>query len=234
MSRHSRHPELHRAERVGWLRAAVLGANDGIVSVAGLVVGVAASGASASTILATGVAGTVAGAMSMAAGEYVSVQTQADTEDADLAMEKRELREDPHSELEELAAIYRHRGLDPLLARQVAEQLTAHDALGAHARDELGITDTLRARPLQAALASAGAFTCGAALPVLTSLLAPVDKVAMITTGSTLLGLCLTGAMAARAGGAPPVRGAIRVMFWGALAMAAAAGVGRLFGAHVA
>ncbi|PSM12758.1 VIT1/CCC1 transporter family protein [Stenotrophomonas maltophilia] len=234
MSRHSRHPELHRSERVGWLRAAVLGANDGIVSVAGLVVGVAASGASASTILATGVAGTVAGAMSMAAGEYVSVQTQADTEDADLAMEKRELHEDPHSELEELTAIYRHRGLDPALARQVAEQLTAHDALGAHARDELGITDTLRARPLQAALASAGAFTCGAALPVLTSLLAPVDKVAMITTGSTLLGLCLTGAMAARAGGAPPVRGAIRVMFWGALAMAAAAGVGRLFGAHVA
>ncbi|HEL3811793.1 MULTISPECIES: VIT family protein [Stenotrophomonas] len=234
MSRHSRHPELHRSERVGWLRAAVLGANDGIVSVAGLVVGVAASGASAATILATGVAGTVAGAMSMAAGEYVSVQTQADTEDADLAMEKRELHEDPHSELEELAAIYRHRGLDPALARQVAEQLTAHDALGAHARDELGITDTLRARPLQAALASAGAFTCGAALPVLTSLLTPVDKVAVITTGSTLLGLCLTGAMAARAGGAPPVRGAIRVMFWGALAMAAAAGVGRLFGAHVA
>ncbi|HGM7287135.1 TPA: VIT family protein [Stenotrophomonas maltophilia] len=233
MSRHSRHPELHRSERVGWLRAAVLGANDGIVSVAGLVVGVAASGASAATILATGVAGTVAGAMSMAAGEYVSVQTQADTEDADLAMEKRELHEDPHSELEELTAIYRHRGLEPALARQVAEQLTAHDALGAHARDELGITDTLRARPMQAALASAGAFTCGAALPVLTALLAPVDKVAMMTTASTLLGLCLTGAMAAQAGGAPPVRGAIRVMFWGALAMAAAAGVGRLLGAHV-
>mgnify|MGYP003585036680 CR=1 FL=1 len=234
MSRHSRHPELHRSERVGWLRAAVLGANDGIVSVAGLVVGVAASGASASTILATGVAGTVAGAMSLAAGEYVSVQTQAETEEADLAMEKRELHEDPHSELEELAGIYRHRGLDPALARQVAEQLTAHDALGAHARDELGITDTLRARPLQAALASAGAFTCGAALPVLTSLLAPVDKVALITTGSTLLGLCLTGAMADRAGGAPPVRRGVGVMFWGALAMAAAAGVGRLFGAHVA
>ncbi|ELC7323454.1 VIT family protein [Stenotrophomonas maltophilia] len=234
MSRHSRHPELHRSERVGWLRAAVLGANDGIVSVAGLVVGVAASGASAATILATGVAGTVAGAMSMAAGEYVSVQTQADTEDADLAMEKRELHEDPHSELEELAAIYRHRGLERALARQVAEQLTAHDALGAHARDELGITDTLRARPLQAALASAGAFTCGAALPVLTALLAPVDKVAMMTTASTLLGLCLTGAMAARAGGAPPLRGALRVVFWGALAMAAAAGVGRLLGAHVA
>lgn len=233
MSRHSRHPELHRSERVGWLRAAVLGANDGIVSVAGLVVGVAAGGASATTILATGVAGTVAGAMSMAAGEYVSVQTQADTEDADLAMERRELRENPHSELEELASIYRHRGLEPTLARQVAEQLTAHDALGAHARDELGITDTLRARPLQAALASAGAFTCGAALPVLTALLAPVDRVALMTTASTLLGLCLTGAVAARAGGAPPVRGAIRVMFWGALAMAAAAGVGRLFGAHV-
>ncbi|HDS1126689.1 TPA: VIT family protein [Stenotrophomonas maltophilia] len=233
MSRHSRHPELHRSERVGWLRAAVLGANDGIVSVAGLVVGVAASGAPASTILATGVAGTVAGAMSMAAGEYVSVQTQADTEAADLAAEKRELHEDPHSELEELSAIYRHRGLDPVLARQVAEQLTAHDALGAHARDELGITDTLRARPLQAALASAGAFTCGAALPVLTALLAPVDKVAMITTASTLLGLCLTGAMAAQAGGAPPVRGAVRVMFWGALAMAAAAAVGRLLGTHV-
>ncbi|MEX0180532.1 MULTISPECIES: VIT1/CCC1 transporter family protein [unclassified Stenotrophomonas] len=233
MSRHSRHPELHRADRVGWLRAAVLGANDGIVSVAGLVVGVAASGASANTILATGVAGTVAGAMSMAAGEYVSVQTQADTENADLAMEKRELHEDPHSELDELTAIYRHRGLEPALARQVAEQLTAHDALGAHARDELGITEELRARPLQAALASAGAFTCGAALPVLTALLAPVQNVATATTVSTLAGLCLTGAMAARAGGASPMRGALRVMFWGALAMAAAAGVGRLLGAHV-
>ncbi|WP_312705817.1 VIT1/CCC1 transporter family protein [Stenotrophomonas lactitubi] len=233
MSRHSRHPELHRADRVGWLRAAVLGANDGIVSVAGLVVGVAASGASANTILATGVAGTVAGAMSMAAGEYVSVQTQADTENADLAMEKRELHEDPHSELDELTAIYRHRGLEPALARQVAEQLTAHDALGAHARDELGITEELRARPLQAALASAGAFTCGAALPVLTALLAPVQNVATATTVSTLAGLCLTGAMAARAGGASPTRGALRVMFWGALAMAAAAGVGRLLGAHV-
>lgn len=233
MSRHSRHPELHRADRVGWLRAAVLGANDGIVSVAGLVVGVAASGASASTILATGVAGTVAGAMSMAAGEYVSVQTQADTENADLAMEKRELHEDPHSELDELTAIYRHRGLEPALARQVAEQLTAHDALGAHARDELGITEELRARPLQAALASAGAFTCGAALPVLTALLTPVQNVAPATTASTLAGLCLTGAMAARAGGASPTRGALRVMFWGALAMAAAAAVGRLLGAHV-
>lgn len=233
MSRHSRHPERHRADRVGWLRAAVLGANDGIVSIAGLLVGVAASGASASTILATGVAGTVAGAMSMAAGEYVSVQTQADTEAADLAVERGELHEDPHSELDELTAIYRHRGLEPALARQVAEQLTAHDALGAHARDELGITDELRARPLQAALASAGAFTCGAALPVLTALLAPTQSVATATTLSTLVGLCLTGAMAARAGGAPPLRGALRVLFWGALAMAAAAGVGRLLGAHV-
>ena len=229
MSRHSRHPELHRSERVGWLRAAVLGANDGIVSVAGLVVGVAASGASAATILATGVAGTVAGAMSMAAGEYVSVQTQADTEDADLAMEKRELHEDPHSELEELAAIYRHRGLSPDLAHEVATQLTAHDALGAHARDELGITEELRARPMQAAMASAGAFVSGAALPVLTALLAPHAVVGQATTLVTLLGLCLTGTLAAHAGGAPRLRGAVRVTFWGAIAMAAAALVGRLF-----
>ena len=228
MSR-SRHPEVHRSDRVGWLRAAVLGANDGIVSVAGLVVGIAASGASASTVLATGIAGTVAGAMSMAAGEYVSVQSQADTETADLAVEKRELHEDPHSELEELAAIYRHRGLPPDLAQQVAVQLTAHDALAAHARDELGITDELRARPLQAAMASAAAFICGAALPVLTALLAPHAYVAQVTTAATLVGLGLTGAMAARAGGAPPLRGAVRVMFWGALAMAAAALIGQLF-----
>ncbi|MGE8215584.1 MAG: VIT1/CCC1 transporter family protein [Stenotrophomonas maltophilia] len=228
MSR-SRHPEVHRSDRVGWLRAAVLGANDGIVSVAGLVVGIAASGASASTVLATGIAGTVAGAMSMAAGEYVSVQSQADTETADLAVEKRELHEDPHSELEELAAIYRHRGLTPDLAQQVAVQLTAHDALAAHARDELGITEELRARPLQAAMASAAAFICGAALPVLTALLAPHAYVAQVTTAATLVGLGLTGAMAARAGGAPPLRGAVRVMFWGALAMAAAALIGQLF-----
>jgi len=187
MSR-SRHPEVHRSDRVGWLRAAVLGANDGIVSVAGLLVGIAASGASASTILATGIAGTVAGAMSMAAGEYVSVQSQADTERADLAVEKRELHEDPHSELEELAAIYRQRGLSPALAHEVATQLTAHDALGAHARDELGITEELRARPMQAALASAGAFVSGAALPVLTALLAPHAIVGQATTVVTLLG----------------------------------------------
>jgi len=230
----SPHKEVHRSDRVGWLRAAVLGANDGIVSVAGLVVGIAASGAPASTVLATGVAGTVAGAMSMAAGEYVSVQSQADTEHADLALERRELHEDPHTELEELAGIYRRRGLTPELAHQVAVQLTAHDALAAHARDELGITEELRARPLQAALASAGAFVAGATLPVLTALLAPHAHVAQITTASTLVGLCITGAMAAHAGGAPRLRGALRVMFWGALAMGAAAGVGRLFGAHVA
>lgn len=228
MSR-SRHPEVHRSDRVGWLRAAVLGANDGIVSVAGLVVGIAASGASASTILATGIAGTVAGAMSMAAGEYVSVQSQADTELADLAVEKRELHEDPHSELEELAAIYRHRGLSPDLAHEVATQLTAHDALGAHARDELGITEELRARPMQAAMASAGAFVSGAALPVLTALLAPHALVGQATTVVTLLGLCLTGTLAAHAGGAPRLRGALRVTFWGAIAMAAAALVGQLF-----
>jgi VIT1/CCC1 family predicted Fe2+/Mn2+ transporter len=228
MSR-SRHPEVHRSDRVGWLRAAVLGANDGIVSVAGLVVGIAASGASASTILATGIAGTVAGAMSMAAGEYVSVQSQADTELADLAVEKRELHEDPHSELEELAAIYRHRGLSPALAHEVATQLTAHDALGAHARDELGITEELRARPMQAALASAGAFVSGAALPVLTALLAPHAIVGQATTVVTLLGLCLTGTLAAHAGGASRLRGALRVTFWGAIAMAAAALDGQLF-----
>ncbi len=229
MSRSHHHREVHRSERVGWLRAAVLGANDGIVSVAGLVVGIAASGAPASTVLATGVAGTVAGAMSMAAGEYVSVKSQADTEHADLAVERHELATEPHAELQELAAIYRHRGLSPELAQQVAEQLTAHDALGAHARDELGITEELRARPLQAAMASAAAFIAGAALPVLTTLVAPHAHVAQITTASTLVGLCITGALAARAGGAPMARGAMRVMFWGALAMGAAAAIGRLF-----
>jgi len=225
---HSRSPEDHRSARSSWLRAAVLGANDGIVSVAGLVVGIAASGAPASTVLTTGIAGTVAGAMSMAAGEYVSVQSQADTEHADLAVERRELHEDPRSELEELAAIYRQRGLAPELAEEVARQLTAHDALGAHARDELGITEEMRARPLQAAMASAGAFIAGAALPVLTALLAPHAHVAQVTTASTLVGLSITGALAARAGGAPPLRGALRVMFWGALAMTAAAAIGKL------
>jgi len=224
-----RHRERHRTDRVGWLRAAVLGANDGIVSVAGLVVGVAASGASGSTILVTGVAGLVAGAMSMAAGEYVSVQSQADAEAAALAVETRELREMPDGELAELAQIYVKRGLDPVLARQVAQQLTAHDALASHMRDELGITEALRARPVQAALASAAAFTVGALLPIATTLLAPPDRVALVTTVATLAGLLVSGGLAARVGGAPVLRGAWRVGFWGAMAMAAAAAVGRLF-----
>lgn len=225
----SRNPERHRSHRVGWLRAAVLGANDGIVSVAGLVVGVAAAGADRDAVLVAGVAATVAGAMSMAAGEYVSVQSQADTEGADLAVERRELHEEPDEELDELAAIYSRRGLDPTLARTVAEQLTRHDALAAHARDELGITDTLRARPLQAALSSAVAFCAGAALPVVTALLSPADRVHWTVTATTLAGLLLSGAAAARLGGAPMARGALRVGFWGALAMAAAYLIGRLF-----
>ncbi|MFC7301857.1 VIT1/CCC1 transporter family protein [Cognatiluteimonas weifangensis] len=223
------HAEDHRSDRAGWLRAAVLGANDGIVSIAGLVVGVAASGAGHAVVLASGIAGVVAGAFSMAAGEYVSVQSQADTERADLAKETRELAEDPGSELAELTRIYTRRGLAPELAHQVAEQLTAHDALGAHARDELGITETLRARPLQAALASAAAFIAGALLPVAAVLLAPVGRIEAVTMVTTLLALALSGALAAWTGGAPPARGAVRVVFWGALAMAAAALVGRLF-----
>jgi VIT1/CCC1 family predicted Fe2+/Mn2+ transporter len=223
------HAEYHRSERAGWLRAAVLGANDGIVSIAGLVVGVAASGASQGAVLMSGIAGMVAGAMSMAAGEYVSVQSQADTEHADLAKEKRELAEDPESELFELTGIYVRRGLQPELARQVAEQLTAHDALGSHARDELGITDTLRARPAQAALASAAAFAVGSLLPLAAVLLAPAARIEAITIAATLLGLGVSGALAAWAGGAAMARGAARVVFWGALAMAAASMIGRLF-----
>ena len=224
-----RHTERHRAHRIGWLRAAVLGANDGIVSVAGLVVGVAASGATPSTILLTGVAGLVAGAMSMAAGEYVSVQSQADAEAAALALEKSELRDMPDGELAELTQIYVGRGLEPALARQVAEQLTARDALTAHMRDELGITEELRARPVQAALAASAAFTVGALLPIASTVLAPAGKVAMVTTAATLVGLLLSGGLAARVGGAPVLRGAWRVGFWGAMAMGAAALVGRLF-----
>ena len=229
LAHRSSHAEQHRTERVGWLRAAVLGANDGIVSVAGLVVGVAASGVGHTAILAAGVAGTVAGAMSMAAGEYVSVQSQADAEAAALALEKSELRDMPDSELAELTQIYVGRGLEPALARQVAEQLTARDALTAHMRDELGITEELRARPVQAALASAAAFTVGALLPIATTVLAPAGKVAMVTTAATLVGLLLSGGLAARVGGAPVLRGAWRVGFWGAMAMGAAALVGRLF-----
>ena len=227
------HREDHRSERAGWLRAAVLGANDGIVSVAGLVVGVASSGASHATVLASGIAGVVAGAMSMAAGEYVSVQSQADTERADIAKETRELADDPDSELTELTNIYARRGLAPELAREVAVQLTAHDALGSHARDELGITDTLRARPLQAALASAAAFAVGSVLPIAAVLLAPAEQVAPVTIATTVASLLVSGGLAAYVGGAPVMRGALRVVSWGALAMAAASLVGRLFDVQV-
>jgi VIT1/CCC1 family predicted Fe2+/Mn2+ transporter len=223
------HHEDHRTARAGWLRAAVLGANDGIVSIAGLVVGVAASGAAPGTILASGVAGVVAGAMSMAAGEYVSVQSQADTEHADLAKERQELAEQPEMELAELTHIWTRRGLDPALAHDVAVQLTAHDALGSHARDELGITEALRARPLQAALASAAAFAAGSLLPIAAVLLAPANRVEPAVIATTLLALCLSGGLAAWTGGAPVPRGAARVVFWGAAAMAAAALIGRLF-----
>lgn len=223
------HTETHRSAHANWLRAAVLGANDGIVSVAGLVVGVVASGASQPVVLASGIAGVVAGAISMAAGEYVSVQSQADTERADIAKETRELAQDPESELAELANIYAKRGLQPALARQVAVELTAHDALASHARDELGITETLRARPVQAAIASAAAFTAGSLLPIATVLLAPAARIQTAMVATTLLALLLSGALAARVGGANPWRGALRVAFWGALAMAVAALVGRLF-----
>jgi VIT1/CCC1 family predicted Fe2+/Mn2+ transporter len=229
----ARHREVHRSNRVGWLRAAVLGANDGIVSVAGLVVGVAASGASHTTVLMSGVAGLVAGAMSMAAGEYVSVQSQADTEKADLLQEKQELADDPHTELAELAHIYVRRGLTYALARQVAEQLSAHDALGAHARDELGITETLRARPVQAAMASASAFTAGALVPLIAVLLASARYVGVTTIAVTLISLFISGALAAHAGGAPLLRGALRVGFWGAMAMAASYFIGNLFDVRV-
>ena len=225
----AKHHETHRSERVGWLRAAVLGANDGIISIAGLVVGVAASGASHGTVLMSGIAGLVAGAMSMAAGEYVSVQSQADTEKADLSLERMELAKDPEAELIELSHIYTQRGLDPALARQVAVQLTAHDALAAHARDELGITETLRARPVQAALASAIAFTVGAAVPIATVLLAPEASMGKVTIVVTVISLFLSGALAAHAGGAPLLRGALRVGFWGAVAMAASHLIGKLF-----
>jgi len=227
------HAEDHRSEHAGWLRAAVLGANDGIVSVAGLVVGVAASGASHGVVLASGIAGVVAGAMSMAAGEYVSVQSQADTERADIAKETRELAEDPDSELAELTHIYVKRGLTPVLAHDVAMQLTAHDALGSHARDELGITETLRARPLQAALASSAAFVAGSLLPIAAVLLAPAGRLQAVAIATTLVALSVSGALAAWTGGAPVARGALRVVFWGALAMVAAGLVGRLFDVQV-
>ena len=224
------HKESHRSDRIGWLRAAVLGANDGTISIASLVIGVAAAGASHSNILITGVAGLVAGAMSMAAVEYVSVQSQADTEEADIAREKRELEEDPVHELEELTAIYVSRGLDQPLARLVAESLMSKDALGAHARDELGITETLRARPIQAAFSSAISFIAGAVIPIAAALLAPSAYVAEVTSATALAVLLVLGGTAAYAGGASLVQGAMRVAFWGALAMGLTAGVGRLFG----
>ena len=225
-----RHIEGHRIQRIGWLRAAVLGANDGIVSTASLVLGVAAAGASSKNILIAGVAGLVAGAMSMASGEYVSVSSQADTERADLDLERKELAADPEHEHAELADIYVGRGLDAGLAANVATQLMAHDALGAHARDELGISDTLTARPVQAALASAGTFSVGALLPLLIVLLVPVSALMWAVSGSAILFLALLGSLAARAGGASVITAAARVTFWGALAMALTAGVGALFG----
>lgn len=228
-----RHFELHRTDRIGWLRAAVLGANDGIVSTASLVLGVAAAHASHSGVIVAGVAGLVAGAMSMAAGEYVSVHSQADTENADLERERRELKADRLGERNELAAIYVTRGLDPALARQVADQLMAHDALGAHARDELGISRTLSARPIQAALASAGSFAAGAALPLTVTAVAPEAILIPVVAATSLAFLALLGALAARAGGAGIAAGAVRVTFWGALAMAITAGVGALFGTVV-
>jgi VIT1/CCC1 family predicted Fe2+/Mn2+ transporter len=226
-----RHREEHRTARIGWLRAAVLGANDGIVSTASLVIGVAAAHANRTEIMVAGVAGLTAGALSMAAGEYVSVGSQADTEHADLERERGELALDSDAELRELAGIYVRRGVTPALAQTVAHQLMAHDALAAHARDELGISEHAAARPLQAALASATAFAVGAVLPILTIALAPPSQVSIFVAGVSLICLIALGALAARTGGAPPLIGAARVGFWGALAMAVTAGVGWMFGA---
>jgi vacuolar iron transporter family protein len=228
-----RHWERHRTDRIGWLRAAVLGANDGIVSTASLVLGVAAAHATHANVMVAGIAGLVAGAMSMAAGEYVSVHSQADTEQADLERERKELQSDDQGERHELAAIYVGRGLDPALAKQVADQLMAHDALGAHARDELGITEALSARPLQAAFASAGSFSVGAVLPLLVTAIAPEASLILLVAGTSLVFLALLGALAARVGGAGVAVGALRVTFWGALAMGLTAGVGALFGTAV-
>jgi len=227
------HEERHRTGRIGWLRAAVLGANDGIVSTASLVLGVAAAHATHSNVLVAGVAGLVAGSMSMAAGEYVSVHSQADSEQAALDLERAELAADDKGEHAELTGIYVARGLDPSLARQVAVQLMAHDALGAHARDELGISDAFRARPIQAALASAASFAVGAALPLVIIVLAPAARLIPLVSGTSLLFLALLGGLAARVGGAGVWKGALRVTFWGALAMAITAGVGALFGTAV-
>jgi len=228
-----KHREWHRTDRIGWLRAAVLGANDGIVSTASLIVGVAASHAASGEILVAGVAGLVAGAMSMAAGEYVSVSSQSDTEQADLARERKELASDDASERKELAAIYVERGLDPELAKQVADQLMAHDALAAHARDELGISDLTTARPVQAAFASAGTFAVGAAMPLLTVLVTPSKALIPVVVATSIVFLAGLGTVGAYAGGAPVGRAAVRVTFWGVLAMALTAVVGAIFGASV-
>ena len=225
-----RHREFHRTEHIGWLRAAVLGANDGLISTSSLVVGVAAAASARDPVLLAALAGLVAGALSMAAGEYVSVSSQADTENADLTRERRELAESPDTERAELTAIYVARGLTPDLARQVADQLMAHDALGAHARDELGMSELTRARPIQAALSSAAAFAVGAALPLLLVLVLPLATITSAIVSSSLVLLAVLGTVAARLGGAPILAGAARVTFWGAVAMASTALVGRLFG----
>lgn len=234
MTTEHRMVERHYGQRIGWLRAAVLGANDGIVSTASLVVGVAAAHVTRENVLIAGMAGLVAGAMSMAAGEYVSVSSQADTESSDLARERRELETDESSERHELARIYVQRGLEPSLAEQVAVQLMSHDALSAHARDELGLSEIHTARPIQAALASAGTFAVGAALPLILAWVTPTTFMVAAVSGGSLLFLALLGALAARVGGANAVIGAARVAFWGALAMAATAGVGALFGTTAA
>jgi vacuolar iron transporter family protein len=227
-------PETHAVERIGWLRAAVLGANDGIVSTASLIVGVAAAASDKTPILIAGTAGLVAGAMSMAAGEYVSVSSQADTEAADLAREARELSVQPEFELAELTEIYRRRGLSENLAAQVAQELTAHDALASHARDELGMAEMHRARPVQAALTSAATFAVGAALPLLAAMLLPLGSLAIGVSLAALVFLVLLGAIGARAGGAPIGKGVLRVAFWGVLAMAATYAIGSMFGTSVA
>ena len=233
MPRHKQHTEHHAVERIGWLRAAVLGANDGIVSTASLIVGVAAASADRNAVLVAGAAGLVAGAMSMAAGEYVSVSSQSDAEKADLARERRELAEMPEMERQELTQIYIDRGLDEALARQVAEQLTARDALKAHARDELGISEFTEARPIQAAMASAITFSVGAALPLATVLVAPASQIPVWVGFASLLFLALLGFLSASAGKASALKPVIRVVFWGAAAMLVTAGIGSLFGAVV-
>ncbi len=224
------HSEAHMVHRIGWLRAAVMGANDGLVSTASLVVGVAAAGSGHAEVLIAGLAGLVAGAMSMAAGEFVSVSSQTDAEQADMARETRELLDMPEAELEELTRIYRERGLDETLARQVAVQLTEWDALGAHARDELGISETVTAHPIQAAVVSALTFGVGAAVPLLVALLAPTPQIGVFVAGTALVALAVLGGLGGSAGGAGILKGAVRVTFWGALAMAATAGVGMMFG----